>query len=146
MKTAIPSLPGITRDWHVIDADGAVLGQHVERRGVARVGLVQPVGAQAADAELLAALDGVPDSARGAAYVCVAAIAHSERGLRWARGETRGRITAAAQGTNGFGYDPVFAPAVGTAERTFAEMLDTEKNTLSHRARAVHALAAQLRS
>jgi large subunit ribosomal protein L13 len=27
MKTAIPSLPGIKRDWHVIDADGAVLGR-----------------------------------------------------------------------------------------------------------------------
>lgn len=27
MKTEFPSLPGITRDWHVIDADGAVLGR-----------------------------------------------------------------------------------------------------------------------
>jgi len=27
MKTAIPSLPGIERDWHVIDAEGAVLGR-----------------------------------------------------------------------------------------------------------------------
>jgi large subunit ribosomal protein L13 len=27
MKTAIPSLPGIERDWHVIDANGAVLGR-----------------------------------------------------------------------------------------------------------------------
>lgn len=62
-----------------------------------------------------------------------------------AEGVVEGTIVSAPRGTNGFGYDPVFAPAVGTHERTFAEMLDTEKNTLSHRARAVHALAAQLR-
>ena len=87
------------------------------------------------NAHLLAALDGVPDSARGAAYVCVAAIAHSERGLRWARGETRGRITAAAQGTNGFGYDPYFvSDELGV---TFGLASREQKANVSHRARAV---------
>jgi XTP/dITP diphosphohydrolase len=50
-------------------------------------------------------------------------------------GRVDGTITTAERGTEGFGYDPIFA--VGA--KTFAEMTITEKNDLSHRA---HALAA----
>ena len=53
-----------------------------------------------------------------------------------------GRITLAPRGENGFGYDPLFE--VGELGRTMAELSDAEKNALSHRARAVHALAALL--
>ncbi len=51
-----------------------------------------------------------------------------------------GEITRVRRGTNGFGYDPVFA--VGS--RTFAEMTTPEKNEISHRAQALRALAAVL--
>jgi XTP/dITP diphosphohydrolase len=55
-----------------------------------------------------------------------------------AEGALEGVITDAARGENGFGYDPVFQPAGEV--RTYAELSDTEKNALSHRARAVRAL------
>jgi inosine/xanthosine triphosphate pyrophosphatase family protein len=45
-----------------------------------------------------------------------------------------GTITREKRGTNGFGYDPIFLPAGKIL--TFAEMELTEKNTVSHRARA----------
>ena len=51
-----------------------------------------------------------------------------------------GSITRDRRGTNGFGYDPVFE----VGDRTFAEMTTSEKNEISHRARALRALAAAL--
>jgi len=54
-------------------------------------------------------------------------------------GVIEGQITASPRGTNGFGYDPVFVPDGYT--ETFAELGDAIKNTISHRAKAVHALA-----
>jgi XTP/dITP diphosphohydrolase len=60
-----------------------------------------------------------------------------------ARGEVEGVITAAPSGSNGFGYDPVFAPIEGGG-RTFAEMPSEEKHAISHRGRAFRALAAAL--
>ena len=48
-----------------------------------------------------------------------------------------GEITYEPRGSNGFGYDPVFA----VGDRTFAEMTTPEKNEISHRAKALRALA-----
>ncbi|QDA60860.1 RdgB/HAM1 family non-canonical purine NTP pyrophosphatase [Hymenobacter jejuensis] len=57
-------------------------------------------------------------------------------------GEVRGSITDTRQGKDGFGYDPVFRPEGHDA--TFAEMTLAQKNTMSHRARAVQQLVAFL--
>jgi XTP/dITP diphosphohydrolase len=58
-------------------------------------------------------------------------------------GVTEGRISLAAVGSQGFGYDPVFIPADGDG-RTFAEMVSAEKHAISHRGRAFRALAVGL--
>jgi len=50
-------------------------------------------------------------------------------------GICEGNITEEPNGNEGFGYDPVFVPHM--ANRTFAEMTIEEKNTYSHRAKAV---------
>jgi len=42
MKTAIPSLPGIEREWHVIDADGAVLGRVASKAALILMGKHKP--------------------------------------------------------------------------------------------------------
>jgi XTP/dITP diphosphohydrolase len=54
-----------------------------------------------------------------------------------------GSITTEARGDQGFGYDPVFAPAEGNG-RTFAEMSSQDKHRLSHRGRAFADLASRL--
>lgn len=59
-------------------------------------------------------------------------------------GIVEGRIIEAKRGNSGFGYDPVFIPE-GYNE-TFAEMGNTEKNKISHRARAVAALCEYLQN
>jgi XTP/dITP diphosphohydrolase len=66
-------------------------------------------------------------------------------------GECRGWIAEEERGDGGFGYDPVFVPDLdgldadaGVRARTFAEMTDDEKHSVSHRGRAFRALVAAL--
>ena len=82
------------------------------------------------------------DASRAARFVCCAALALPSGELHAARGECAGRILDAPRGARGFGYDPVFAPD-GEA-RSMAELSEAEKNRISHRARAVAALAPML--
>lgn len=50
-------------------------------------------------------------------------------------GTVEGNITKEVRGADGFGYDPIFMPK--GYDRTFAELSATEKNTISHRKRAL---------
>ena len=59
-----------------------------------------------------------------------------------AEGRWHGEITLEPAGANGFGYDPYFLPR--GSRLTAAQMAPDEKNRVSHRARALQALAAQL--
>jgi XTP/dITP diphosphohydrolase len=59
-------------------------------------------------------------------------------------GVCEGSIATAELGDRGFGYDPVFVPNDGDG-RSFAQMSDAEKNQISHRGRALHALLTALR-
>jgi XTP/dITP diphosphohydrolase len=61
------------------------------------------------------------------------------------RGRVDGRISLEVRGDGGFGFDPVFIPNEGDG-RTFAEMKITEKNVLSHRARALNNFAQWYKS
>ena len=60
-------------------------------------------------------------------------------------GVCKGVIATTELGDRGFGYDSVFIPDDGDG-RSFAQMSDVEKNQISHRARALHALLEALRS
>lgn len=58
-------------------------------------------------------------------------------------GRVEGRVAEAPQGANGFGYDPVFMPDEGNG-LSFAQMDEASKNAISHRGRAMRALADTL--
>jgi XTP/dITP diphosphohydrolase len=95
-------------------------------------------GDDATDAErvayLLGKLEGVPESERGARFVCVIAIAFPDGDVRYCYGECAGRIVTEPRGGRGFGYDPAFfVPELG---RTMAELPPEVKNRISHRGRA----------
>ena len=77
---------------------------------------------------------------RGAAFVCVAALALPDGAREWAvTGVLHGSITRAPRGTNGFGYDPIFVP--DGMDTTTAELPPQEKDAISHRGRAFRAIA-----
>ena len=94
--------------------------------------------------KLLSALQGVPDHQRGAQFICVLALLqHANDPLPIiCQGRWQGRILHAAQGENGFGYDPLFY--VAEQQCSSAELPTTLKNQLSHRAQAMQLLKQQL--
>lgn len=59
-------------------------------------------------------------------------------------GVVKGTIVLAPRGQGGFGYDPVFQPE--NCHQTFAEMQQEEKNSLSHRARALEKMLDFIRT
>ena len=108
---------------------------------------------------LLGQLADVPDDRRGAAFVSVCALAYpaadgagvgtvsAELVEHTAEGRWAGSVLRAPRGEGGFGYDPVFLPAdqPAGAERAAAELAPEEKDAVSHRGRALRALAPALR-
>ncbi|HWK90513.1 MAG TPA: RdgB/HAM1 family non-canonical purine NTP pyrophosphatase [Longimicrobium sp.] len=97
---------------------------------------------QANNRHLLARLEDVPDAERTARYVCAAAIADPAGGTLVRTGTCAGVILREPRGSGGFGYDPLFYL---TAEGvTFGELPPARKNELSHRGRAVRAVAEAL--
>lgn len=87
--------------------------------------------------KLLDELDGVED--RRAWFRTVVALVFPDGSEVVASGQIDGTIATEPRGVSGFGYDPVFE----VDGRTFSEMPDGEKNSMSHRARALRALLAQ---
>jgi len=82
---------------------------------------------------------------REAQFRTVIALVRGGNEVQEFSGAVAGAIAQAPIGGRGFGYDPVFIPAEGDG-RTFAEMTLTEKNMLSHRARAVEGLVRFLQN
>ncbi len=101
-------------------------------------------GDAANNAKLLDVLKAVPDTERGAQFVCaLALVRHAADPLPiLCEGLWHGRILHEARGAQGFGYDPLF----WVAERncSSAELPAAEKNQLSHRARAMVLLKQRL--
>ena len=92
---------------------------------------------------LLKNLETVPDEKRGAQFVSVISLVYPDGSAIVARGECPGVILRAPRGENGFGYDPVFYMEEDGC--TMAEMSPERKNEISHRARALQALAQKLK-
>lgn len=89
---------------------------------------------------LLALLEDV--DARGARFVCVAALADPDGRVELFDGEVRGEIALAPRGEHGFGYDPVFV--ISGDGRTMAELSAAEKHDISHRGLAAAKVRARL--
>lgn len=90
---------------------------------------------------LLKNMKDVPDEERTARFVCVITLVGDE-GVLTARGECEGKIDYEPKGENGFGYDPVFY--VDRFEKTLAEVNPEEKNSISHRGKALKIFAEKL--
>ena len=91
---------------------------------------------------LLAQISHVAPDRRTASFRCAAAIVMPSGAEEVVEGIMRGRIIDTPRGTNGFGYDPIFI-AEGYSITT-AEMDSASKDAISHRGRAIAALAPTL--
>ena len=98
-------------------------------------------------AKLLAELAALPGrgGVRRARFRTVVLVWFPDGREIWREGTVTGAIAEAPRGEGGFGYDPVFVPDEGDG-RTFAELRPEEKHAISHRGRALRALADALRS
>jgi XTP/dITP diphosphohydrolase len=94
--------------------------------------------------KLLAEIKDVPDDKRGAQFVCCIALSFPDGTVKTFFGCTKGSISRVPRGKTGFGYDPVFIPEGN--KRTFAEMTGSEKDSLSHRGKALEKLTDFLHS
>lgn len=88
---------------------------------------------------VLGQLADVPAGQRGAHFACAAGLVLPSGREHVTEGVMSGSVTDAPRGTNGFGYDPIFVP--DSSELTTAEMTSADKDAISHRGRALRALA-----
>lgn len=89
-------------------------------------------------------LKDVPEEKRTARFVCSIAVVRPDGTDFTVRGEVCGVLHEKPAGDGGFGYDPIFfVPEFGM---TTAQMTKEQKNTISHRGKALRAMAEKLRS
>jgi XTP/dITP diphosphohydrolase len=131
---AATGLPALADDTGLeVDALGGEPGVHSARFAGPDASYQQNVRA------LVDAMQGRANR-RARFRTVIAVVSGSEEII--AEGELRGSIIDVPRGSRGFGYDPIFELEDG---RTLAELSEEEKNQISHRGRAIRALAASVR-
>ena len=118
----------------MVDCLGGAPGVHSARYAG------EPVSDDANNALLLKNMEG--RSPRTAKYVATTVLLYPDGSYKVATGEVEGEILTEARGEGGFGYDPYFYSY--DLRKTFAEATAEEKNSVSHRARALKKLLEQL--
>ena len=94
------------------------------------------------NAKILENMKDVADEKRTCRFVSAVALVRRNKRPIVVRGIVEGKLLHAAQGENGFGYDPLFF--YGPFNKSFAELTAEEKNTVSHRKNALEALRTVL--
>ena len=103
-----------------------------------------PAGDDVANLELLLRqVDDVATERRQARFVCAMAYVDVDGAELATVGEWPGTLATGPVGSHGFGYDPIFIPA--GSQLTSAELTPEQKDSQSHRARAVAAMIEALR-
>jgi XTP/dITP diphosphohydrolase len=92
---------------------------------------------------LLDQLRDVPDERRGAHFTCAIAFCVQGREPVVVEGRMMGHVIRETRGTGGFGYDVLFE-AVEFPGRTTAELDPTDKDSVSHRGRALREIAPRI--
>jgi XTP/dITP diphosphohydrolase len=138
--SAAARLPAIADDSGLeVDVLGGRPGIHSARYAGAGA------GDEANNDRLLMELRGVPEARRGARYRCAIVFVRDagDPAPVVAEASWEGRIGFERRGSGGFGYDPLFVVAGG--DLTAAELPAAEKNRVSHRGKALAALAENMK-
>ncbi len=94
------------------------------------------------NSKLVSLMQSVPEDKRTARFCCCIALARRNMAPIVVQGEVEGTILLESRGENGFGYDPFFYYA--PFQKSFAELSAEEKNSVSHRRRALNLLREAL--
>ena len=94
------------------------------------------------NAKLIEVMKDVDDDKRTCRFVTVAVIARKGKKDITATGYVEGKLLREKRGENGFGYDPLFY--YEPFGKTFAEMNEQEKNSVSHRKNALEGVRKAL--
>ncbi|MBN1575131.1 MAG: RdgB/HAM1 family non-canonical purine NTP pyrophosphatase [Chitinispirillaceae bacterium] len=130
-------------EWSLADDSGLMVDALGGGPGVTSARFAGEQGnAEANNAKLLKALEGVAQRLRTARFACSVVLRIDEATLLHADGYCEGRIIERPRGSGGFGYDPLFVP--DGFNRTFAELTGEEKHRISHRGKALKALKEQI--
>lgn len=136
---AVTGLPALADDSGLeVDALAGAPGIYSARYAQPQDGFGS--GDAANNAKLLAALQDIADEQRSARFQCVLVYMRhaNDPTPQVFQGSWEGRILLAPEGTDGFGYDPLFyVPETGCAS---ASLNKERKNQLSHRAKALQQL------
>ena len=138
VSTKLPGLVIADDSGLEVEGLGGAPGIHSARYG----------GTNTSDQEKIAKLlrqlakVGAKSDQRRARFRCVLAVARAGQILATIEGVVEGKIAQQPRGSHGFGYDPVFIP--DGFEETFAELPEHLKNNISHRAKAIRKLQAEL--
>lgn len=92
--------------------------------------------------KVLDQMKDVPDSERGAYFICVAALYLPNGKSVCVEGRFEGSLLRAPIGSNGFGYDPIFKPR--GLEISSAQMTSEEKDLISHRGKALREIGPKV--
>ncbi|MBK8900742.1 MAG: XTP/dITP diphosphatase [Anaerolineaceae bacterium] len=122
-----------------VDALNGAPGVYTARYGGAGLTAVQRYQ------KLLDDIKHVPEAQRTARFRCVIVLAAPDGTLLGeSEGVCKGRIAQVPAGDNGFGYDPVFY--LPEFDQTMSQLTAAQKHQISHRGRAMQAIAPRLRA
>ncbi len=131
-KTKIPS---------IADDSGLTIDALPDLLGIKSARFMEEKSYEEKNMTLLKMLRNVPDEERTARFTCVAVFYDGSPHVF--KGVMEGKISHEMRGKNGFGYDPIFIPE--GYDKTTAELEQSEKNLISHRAKAFRNLADYLK-
>lgn len=132
----LTNMPALADDSGLmVDALGGLPGVHSARYAG------EPSNDKKNNAKLLAALKNSEN--RAAKFVSTIVLYFPDGKIISAEGYAEGVILHEERGAGGFGYDPLFLSK--DLNKTFAEISQSEKNSVSHRSRALKNLTEKLR-
>ena len=137
---ALGGAPGIRSSRYAKKAQAADIAETPGKPGAA----AKETTDQSNISKLLEKLKHIPEEERAARFVCTIVYIDEEGREIISEGICEGKIAHAPRGSFGFGYDPVFLPDEIKDGRTMAELTAEEKNSISHRGRALRALREKL--
>lgn len=125
-----------SNEWALADDSGLMVDALDGAPGVKSARFAGKHGDAAANNDLLLIrMATVPLPKRTARFVCAAVLRINHDTVITVQTECRGTILCAPDGTEGFGYDPLFIPE--GYNKSFARLHHDEKNRISHRGKAM---------